>query len=246
MSVSAFWRVALGLAAILFVTTGCQQAVLPQRQLRSGLSEAAVIKLVGRKPERIERFSLRQRPGERYAVVEYYLAQTKTSPELRYWFLFDRSGLVGYGRGGSRAARGLAYDLFHHWLADHKVMPRAAAERAYLKQLQGLYGKALNPLVVEYSTLRAKTMAQVDAGKLPLDKAEAAVRKAFSARLGTGQRAAIFGGANGEVDRYATMMRIGLDVSQASTVGRRGAAAPRQLVTCERLRTGGARRLRCY
>jgi len=90
--------------------------------LRSGLTEAAVIELVGRKPEHTERFKLKGRPDERYTVLEYYLAQTKTSPELRYWFLFDRSGLIGYGRGGERVARGLAYDLYCHWLAAYEAM----------------------------------------------------------------------------------------------------------------------------
>jgi len=220
--------------------------VLPQGELRSGLTEAAVVELVGRKPERMERFTLRGRPGERYSVLEYYLAQTKTSPELRYWFLFDRSGLVGYGRGGSRVARGLAYDLYYHWLADHHLMPRAEAERAYLKQLAMLYGSALNPFVTEYGEIRAETMALVDAKKLPLAKAEAAIRKGFSSRLGTAQRTAIYGRSTGPIDRYTTMTRMGLDVSQASTIGRRGDAGARPLISCGRLRAEGARGLRCY
>lgn len=220
--------------------------MLPQGELRSGLKEAAVVELVGRKPERTERFALRGRPGERYTVLEYYLAQTKTSPELRYWFLFDRTGLVGYGRGGSRVARGLAYDLYYQWLADHHLMPRAEAERAYLKQLAMLYGSSLNPFVVEYGELRAETMALVDAKKLPLGKAEAAIRKGFSSRLGTAQRAAVYGRSAGQIDRYATMTRIGLDVSQASTIGRRGEVGARPLISCGRLRAEGASRLRCY
>jgi hypothetical protein len=246
MAATAPWRAGACLFLFLFVATGCQQAVLPQRELRSGLTEAAVIELVGRKPERIDRFTLRGRPDEKYAVLEYYLARTKTSPELRYWFLFDRSGLVGYGRGGSRVARGLAYDLYYHWLADHDVMPRAAAERAYLKQLQELYGASLNPFVVEYSQIRAKIMTLVDTKKLPLSKAEGAIRKDFSRRLGGIQRSAIYGRSAGEIDRYTTMTLIGLDVSQASTVAGRGSADQRPLVSCERLRAEGADRLRCY
>lgn len=232
---------------VLLVATGCQQTVLPQNELRSGLREAAVIELVGRKPERTLRFTLRGRPDERYVVLEYYLAQTKTSPELRYWFLFDRSGLVGYGRGGSRVARGLAYDLYYHWLADHDLMPRAEAERLYLHQLQALYGTSLNPFVVEYSEVRAKIMALVDAKKLPLAKAEALIRKDFSGRLGTAQRNAVYGQVTGgTIDRYATMARIGLNVSQAATISGRGATGLRPLVSCERLRSEGAKGLRCY
>jgi hypothetical protein len=205
-----------------------------------------VVKLVGRKPERMERFTLRGRPDERYTVLEYYLAQTKTSPELRYWFLFDRSGLIGYGRGGNRVARGLAYDLFYHWLADHALMPRAEAERAYLKQLQDLYGEALNPLIVEYSKIRAKVMALVDTKKLPLSKAEAAIRKDFAAGLGSTQLKAVYGGTSEQISRFATITRIGVDVSQASTVGRHSVVASPLMVTCDRLRAEGALRLQCF
>lgn len=247
MRVAAPWRGWTCLILCMFATLGCQQAVLPQGELRSGLTEAAVVELVGRKPERTQRFTLRGRPDERYVVLEYYLAQTKTSPELRYWFLFDRGGLVGYGRGSSRVARGLAYDLYYHWLADHDLMPRADAERAYLKQLQGLYGDALNPLVIEYAEIRAKVMDLVDAKKVPLAKAEGEIRKDFSARLGTAQRTAVYGrDVDGSTDRYATMTRIGLDVSRAATISGHGAAALRPLVSCERLRREGAPTLRCY
>jgi len=246
MPTAVLWRALACLVLCLFVATGCQQSVLPQGELRSGLTEAAVIKLVGRKPEHTERFTLRGRPDERYTVLEYYLAQTKTSPERRYWFLFDRSGLIGYGRGGNRVARGLAYDLFYHWLADHALMPRAEAERMYLKQLQALYGTALNPLVAEYATIRAKAMAQVDAKKLPLAKAEAMIRKEFAGGLGAAQRDAIYGGVAGEIDRYTTMTKIGLDVSRAATISDGGTAGRSPLVSCKRLRTGGAKRLRCY
>jgi hypothetical protein len=244
---TAFARALVCLALSVFAAAGCQQAVLPQSDLRSGLTEAAVVELVGRKPERTERFKLKGRPDERYTVLEYYLAQTKTSPELRYWFLFDRSGLVGYGRGGSRVARGLAYDLFYQWLADHDLMPRAEAERMYLKQLQALYGKTLNPMVAEYSGIRAKTMALVDAKKVPLAKAEAMIRVDFSRGLGEAQRIAVYGqNAAEEVGRYSTMTRIGLDVSQAATISGRGAAGLRPLVSCERLRSEGAKGLRCF
>jgi hypothetical protein len=246
MPTAVFWRAMACFVLCLFVATGCQQSVLPQGDLRSGLKEAAVIKLVGRKPESRESFALRGRPDERYTVLEYYLAQTKTSPERRYWFLFDRSGLVGYGRGGSRAARGLAYDLYYQWLADHALMPRAEAERVYLKQLQALYGGDLNPFVVEYSGVRAKTMALVDAKKLQLAKAEAVIRKDFSGRLGAAQRDAIYGRITGEIDRYTTMTRIGLDVSRAATISAGGSDSRSPLVSCKRLRAGGARRLRCY
>jgi hypothetical protein len=247
MPAAVLWRAMACLAFGLFVATGCQQSMLPQEGLRSGLTEAAVIELVGRKPERTERFALRGRPDERYTVLEYYLAQTKTSPELRYWFLFERSGLVGYGRGGSRVARGLAYDLYYHWLADHDLMPRAEAERMYLKQLQALYGAALNPLVAEYAGVRAKTMALVDAKKLPLAKAEAVIRRDFADGMGAAQRTAVYGqDLDAAIDRYTTMTRIGLDVSQAATISGRGAAALRPLVSCERLRSAGAPRLRCY
>jgi hypothetical protein len=234
------------LALLMFVAAGCQQTVLPQKELRSGLTETAVVELVGRKPEHSERFALRGRPDERYTVLEYYLAQTKTSPELRYWFLFDRTGLIGYGRGSGRVARGLAYDLYYHWLADHKLMPRAEAERAYLKQLQTLYGADLNPFVVEYAGVRARTMALVDAKKLPLAKAEAAIRKDFSGRLGTAQRTAVYGRIEGEIDRYTTMARIGLDVSRAATISSGGPTGLRPLVSCDRLRAEGATGLRCY
>jgi len=50
------------------------------------------------------------------------LAQTKTSPELRYWFLFDCSGLFDNSRGGEQVARGLAYDLYYQWLADYEAV----------------------------------------------------------------------------------------------------------------------------
>jgi len=249
MRVAARWRAGACLVFFTLAVMGCQPAVLPQGDLRSGLTEASVVELVGRKPEHIERFALRGRPDERYTVLEYYLAQTKTSPELRYWFLFDRSGLIGYGRGGSRVARGLAYDLYYHWLADHDLMPRAEAERAYLKQLQDLYGAELNPVVVEYAEIRAKVMALVDTKKLPLSKAEAAIRRDFSAQLGTAQRIEVFGrdGVNtGMVDRYTTMARIGMNISRASTISGRGAAALRPLVSCEQLRSAGAPGLRCY
>jgi hypothetical protein len=144
-------------------------------------------------------------------------------------------------------ARGLAYDLFYHWLADHALMPRAEAERLYLKQIQALYGTDLNPLVVEYSGIRAKAMAQVDAKKLPLAKAEAMIRKEFAGGLGTAQRIAVYGhDANAAIDRYTTMTRIGLDVSQAATISGGGASGLRPLVSCERLRSEGAEGLRCY
>jgi len=109
---SAPWRAIVGTVLVVWALAACQQTVLPQGELRSGLTEASVVELVGRKPERIERFTLRGRPDERYTVLQYYLAQTKTSPELRYWLLFDRSGLFGYGRGGEQVAHGLAYDLY--------------------------------------------------------------------------------------------------------------------------------------
>ena len=189
---------------------------------------------------------LPERRDEKYTVLEYYLAPTQKAPEVRHWFLFDRSGLIGYGRGGSRAARGLAYDLFFHWLAEHKLMPRAAAEKGYLKRITGLYGASLNPLIVEYSAIRTKVMAKVDANKVSALKAEAMIRTEFSGRLGSGQRAAVFGGANGVLDRYGTMMRIGLDVSQAATIGRPGVVAPSRLVDCRRLQSEGGRRARCY
>lgn len=240
------WRAVACLVLVLWALAGCKQAVLPQGELRSGLTETAVVELVGRKPERTRRFRLRGGPGERYTVLEYYLAQTKTSPELRYWFLFDRSGLIGYGRGGGRAARGLAYDLYYHWLADHKLMPRATAERAYLKQLQALYGAELNPFVVEYSGIRARIMASVDAKAMPLAKAEAAIRKDFSGRLGTAQRTAVYGGVEGEIDRYTTMTRIGLDASRATTVSSGKPTGLSPLVSCDRLRAEGARTLRCF
>jgi len=246
MPATATWRAALCLAAILMATGGCRQAVLPQDGLRSGLAQADVIKLVGRKPERVERFVLKERPGEPYSVVEYYLARTKTAPEVRYWFLFDRGGLVGYGRGGSQAARGLAYDLYYQWLADHKIISRAEAEQGYLKQLKVLYGGSFNPLAAEYVMQRAQTMSLVDARKLPLAEAEAEILKAFSARLGAGQRAAIFSGTRGEIGRYATLSRIGLDVRRAATIDRRGAAAPSRLVSCDRLRAEGASNVRCF
>ena len=233
-----FWRFGLALAGA-FLIVGCQQSVLPEKKLRTGLSEKAVVKLVGRKPEGVQRFVLPERRDEKYAVLEYYLAPTREAPEVRHWFLFDRSGLIGYGRGGSRAARGLAYDLFYHWLAEHKLMPRMAAEKAYLKRIKGLYGASLNPLIVEYSVIRAKVMTKVDANKLSTAKAEAMIRAEFAARLGSGQRVAVFGGTKGALDRYGTMMRIGLDVSQAATIGRPGAAAPNKLIDCRRLQSEG-------
>lgn len=243
---SAPWRAVVGAVLVVWALAGCQQTVLPQGDLRSGLTETSVVELVGRKPERIERFTLRGRPDERYTVLEYYLAQTKTSPELRYWFLFDRSGLIGYGRGGERVARGLAYDLYYHWLADHKLMPRAEAERAYLKRLRTLYGGDLNPFVVDYAEVRARIMALVDAKKLPLTKAEAMIRNDFSKRLGTAQRTAVYGGIEGKIDRYTTMTRIGLDVSRASTISSGGPKGLRPLVSCDRLRAEGGRTVRCY
>jgi len=245
MSVSLLRRAGLAIAAA-FILVSCQQAVLPKKKLRTGLTETEVVKLVGRKPEKVERFVLPERRDQSYTVVEYYLAPTEKSPEVRHWFLFDGSGLIGYGRGGSLAARGLAYDLFYHWLAGHGLMARVPAEQAYLKRLQSLYGAKLNPLIVEYANLRAKTMGKVDAKAMSAKQAEELIRTEFSNRLGSAQRTAVFGDMDGILDRYGTMTRIGLDISQAATRGRPGAAAQNRLVDCPQIQAESARRLRCY
>jgi len=246
MTAAAPWRACACLALLLFAAMGCQQAVLPQAELRAGLSEEAVINIVGRKPESVEQFTLKERPGERYAVLEYHLAQTRASPERRHWFLFDRTGLIGYGRGGHRAARSLAYDLFYQWMADHQLMLRAEAEQAYLQQLRAIYGNLINPLVAEYVGIRAMVMARVDDKKLSLAQAEAVIRSAFADRLGSTQRAAIYGGIAAPMGRYATLIRIGLDVGQSSTIAGKNTVKQPGMVMCRQIRATEAARLRCF
>lgn len=246
-------------AAASLILASCAQTTLPSEGIRSGLEKDQLVKLVGRKPSKSTVFTLqgqagqgqagqgqagRGRQGATYEALEYYLAKGKKSPELKYWFLFGRQGLIGYGRGGAANAKSLAYDSYFAWLAAHRLMPRAQAERRLLASLEGLYGKHLNPLVGAYFKERLAVMAAVDQNKLAAGKAEAAIQKRFAGRLGARQYAAVYGGSRGVVDRYSTLSRIGLDLRWSGSVNRPGAG--RVLVTCGQLRSAGAGSVRCF
>ena len=235
---------ALHLAAAGLLLASCAQTTLPAKAIRSGLEKEQLIELVGRKPSKSTVFTLQGRAGASYEALEYYLAKAKNSPELKYWFLFGRQGLIGYGRGSAVNARSLANDSYYSWLADHQVMPRAEAERRLLASLSRLYGKHLNPLVGAYFKERIAVMTAVDQKKLAAGMAEAAIQKRFSGRLGAGQYAAVYGGSRGIVDRYSTLSRIGLDLRWSGSVNRPGAG--KALVTCRQLRLAGAGRVRCF
>jgi len=237
------------LAVLLVFSTGlilsaCASTKLPAEGIRSGLKKEQLVKLVGRKPSNSTVFTLQGKGGATYETLEYYLAKSKKSPELKYWFLFGTQGLVGYGRGSAANARSLAYDSYFAWLAGHGLMPRAEAEKQLQARLRRLYGKNLNPLVGAYFKDRIVVMAKVDAKKVSLDKAEAAIQKRFASRLGTAQYTAVYGGSRGVVDRYSTLSRIGLDLRWSGSVNRPGAG--KGLVTCGQLRSAGAASVRCY
>ena len=226
------------------VLSACAQTTLPSEGIRSGLKKEQLIKLVGRKPSMSTVFTLQGQGGATYEALEYYLAKGKKSPELKYWFLFGRQGLIGYGRGSAANAKSLAHDSYFAWLAAHGLMPRAEAERRLLGRLEGLYAKHLNPLVGAYFKERIAVMAKVDKKKLSAEKAEATIQKRFASRLGARQYAAVYGGTSGVVDRYATLSRIGLDLRWSGSVNRPGAG--KGLVTCGELRSAGAGPVRCF
>ncbi len=230
--------------AIGLLLSACAQTTLPTDGIRSGLKKDQLVKLVGRKPSKSTVFTLQERAGTRYEAVEYYLAKSKNSPELKYWFLFGQQGLIGYGRGGAANARSLAYDSYFAWLAANALMPREEAERRLLARLERLYGSNLNPLVGVYFKARIAVMAKVDKKELSAEKAEAAIQKRFVARLGAGQYAAVYGGSRGVIDRYATLSRIGLDLRWSGSVNRPGAG--KAMVTCGQLRSAGAGSVRCF
>ena len=237
------------LAIFLILATGlmasaCASTTLPAKDIRSGLKKDQLIKLVGRNPAKSTVFTLQGQAGVTYEALEYYLAKGKKSPELKYWFLFGRQGLIGYGRGSAANARSLAFDTYFAWLATHGLLPRGEAERRLLARLERLYGKHLNPLVGAYFKERIAVMATVDKKKLAPDKAEAAIQKRFASRLGARQYAAVYGGSRGVVDRYSTLSRIGLDLRWSGSVNRPGVG--KALVTCRQLRSAGAGSVRCF
>ena len=235
--------------ATALMLSACTQTTLPGEGIRSGLEKDQLVRLVGRKPSKSTVFTLQGRAGQgqagaTYEALEYYLAKSKKSPELKYWFLFGQQGLIGYGRGSAANARSLAYDSYFAWLTVHGLMPRAEAERRLLARLERLYGMHLNPLVGAYFKERIAVMATVDKKKIAADKAEATIQKRFASRLGDKQYAAVYGGSRGVVDRYSTLSRIGLDLRWSGSVNRPGAG--KALVTCGQLRSAGAGSVRCF
>ncbi len=235
----------LSILAIVLALTGCGGTRLPDQGLRSGLTIAELGELVGRRATRKTNFTLAGQSDTKYTVLEYYLAPAKTSPELRYWFLFGARGLIGYGSGGANDAKSLAYDTYFGWLADHDVMPRAEAERRLLDRLTDLYKERLNPLLASYFRIRIAVMEKVDRNELQAAKAEDAIRREFGNRLGTRQHALVYGREAGNVDRYTTLSRIGMDVRWSASVRRPGAAAGNPLISCRRPRAAGGAGVRC-
>jgi hypothetical protein len=230
--------------ALALALMGCSQVPLPHAEIRSGLKEAELAKLIGREPSQRTDFALPEQPEIKYRVVEYYLAPGKQTPEYRYWFLFGANGLIGYGRGDVDSAKSLAYDTYFEWLASHGLLKRAVAERRMLDRLTKLYGEQLNPLVAEYFKIRIEVMSRVDAKKIEVKDAEATIRRAFARRLGGAQLASVYGGTATSADRYTTLTRIGLDVRQSGIVSRPTAAGG--VVSCGQLRNAGATEVRCF
>ena len=233
---------ALALVGAVFA---CSSTRLPEQGLRSGITTAQLVELVGRPPTRKTDFTLAGQADTKYTVLEYFLAPTKASPELQYWFLFGEQELIGFGRGAANDAKSLAYDSYFDWQAAHGLMPRAEAERKLFERLKGLYSRHLNPLLATYFRVRIAVMETVDRNELQAAKAEDAIRREFGNRLGTRQHALVYGRQAGTVDRYTTLTRIGMDVRWSASVRRPAAAAGNAFISCRRLRAAGGAGVRC-
>lgn len=231
--------------ALALALTACSRVPLPDSDIRSGLKQAELVKLIGREPAVTTDFALLEQPEVKYRVLEYYLSPTTRSPEYRYWFLFGAGGLIGYGRGDVDSAKSLAYDTYFDWLAGHGLLKRAEAEQRMLDRLTALYGDQLNPLVAEYFKIRIEIMTRVDMMTLEAKDAEATIRREFARRLGGAQLASVYGASAADADRYTTLTRIGLDVRQSGIVSKPTAGGG-GIVSCGQLRSAGASEVRCF
>lgn len=228
------------LLAALILTAACQGTPLPRAQLRAGTPDDAVVKLIGRAPERRTTFALQDQSAVKYTVLEYELAPRKGAPEVRHWLLFNRRALIGFGQGGVKEAKALALDTYYGWMADNGQMGRTEAERRLLAHLRTVYGTSLNPDVEAYFALRVATIEGAEGRKLTAEAAERLIERKLAETRPFNRPAPAPTTASAGGRRYAELVRIGLDVRSSRAPHRPRAGAPKRSLGCSRGKAAGA------
>lgn len=221
----------------------CATTPIPRDDLRSGMSQKAALRAIGRAPESTTRFRFPDQPEMTFTVLDYYLAPKKNWPEGRYWILLNEQGLISYGRGGVREAKARAFDAYYDWMARQGALTHGEAERRLAKTIAKLYRDDLNPEVNAYLAARIAVMTRVDRGEITLDEAKRLIDARF----------AEIDAANGRRDptrrqragqgRAAALSLLGLDVLSSRLASRPRAGKSKRSIACT---GGGGLTTRCY
>ena len=154
------------------ILIGCSATVIPNSELRPGLSIDEVKAKIGKDPEAARSFRL-SNDRSPMTVLEYRLAAMRGGPEMPYWILFNPEGeLVEYRSGYAIEAETWAYKAFLDGLEKEGKVSHGEAANLLLNKFKILYDTDLDPLLEEALAYRVTVMRDVDLGEIDMFDAE--------------------------------------------------------------------------